>query len=251
MHAPRLALAAVEYAVHSSRAGEGEPQVNDLVPAGRSRGVIRSWLAGFRRITTSRHSIPEIDGLRFIAIAVVVIYHCGIWVQLTNYRPAGLFEIGARGVELFFAISGFVLAAPFASQYLRGGPRVRLGAYFLRRVTRLEPPYLLALLLTFVMWLFISNQKPADLLPHLTASAFYAHTVICGTTSSIMVVAWSLEIEVQFYLLMPLLARVFMIRVTWLRRGILLAAIITAVLCQQIELPPVGRLFLRPDDLLP
>ena len=50
-----------------------------------------------------------------------------------------------RGVELFFIISGFILGLPFAKQYLAGGKQVRLGAYFLRRLTRLEPPYILIL----------------------------------------------------------------------------------------------------------
>jgi len=59
------------------------------------------WLGAFRRITTSGNYIPEIDGLRLIAIGVVVIYHLGMWVQLLNGRHVGLFELGARGVELF------------------------------------------------------------------------------------------------------------------------------------------------------
>jgi len=208
------------------------------------------WLGAFRRITTSGNYIPEIDGLRLIAIGVVVIYHLGMWVQLLNGRHVGLFELGARGVELFFTISGFVLAAPFVSQYLRGGARVRLGAYFLRRITRLEPPYLIALLLTFVMWLLISDLTPARLAPHLLASSLYVHTIVFGTTSTIMLVAWSLEIEVQFYILMPLIALIFLIRNPWLRRGILLAAMVGVTLCQPINLPAIGRYFLDRDLLL-
>src|SRR5262245_46021340 len=91
----------------------------------------RRFLAGFRRITTSGNYIPEIDGLRFIAIAAVIYYHCGMFVMLMNRRAVGQFELGARGVELFFVISGFVLAAPFVNQYRCAGPRVRLGKYFL------------------------------------------------------------------------------------------------------------------------
>ena len=43
------------------------------------------------------------------------------------------------GVDMFFMISGFVLALPFATRYLAHGPRVSLRSYFLRRLTRLEP----------------------------------------------------------------------------------------------------------------
>src|SRR5437764_13088977 len=103
---------------------------------------LRGWLAGFRRITTTGNYIPEIDGLRFIAILAVVLHHVALYVTTLDNRPEGIFELGTRGVELFFAISGFVLAAPFAAQYLCDGPRVRLGQYLLRRFTRLEATYL-------------------------------------------------------------------------------------------------------------
>src|SRR5438094_3364218 len=127
------------------------------------------WLGGFRRITTSGNYIPEIDGLRFIAIFAVVLHHVALYVTTLDNRPEGIFELGTRGVELFFAISGFVLAAPFASQYLCGRPRVRLGQYFLRRLTRLEPPYLLALLIIFFVKIMSLSQDPERLLVSLVA----------------------------------------------------------------------------------
>jgi peptidoglycan/LPS O-acetylase OafA/YrhL len=202
------------------------------------------WLAGFRRITTSGNYIPEIDGLRFIAIGAVVLCHCSSFVTGLNGRPPGPLEMGARGVELFFAISGFVLAMPFANAFLCNGPKVDLGKYFLRRLTRLEPPFLLALLLAYlVRILLISDEAPTDSLIYLGASSLYLNTVFFGATSLILVVTWSLEIEVQFYILMPLLAYIFLVRRTWLRRGILLAAMVGIVLCQQINLPPLAQFF--------
>src|SRR6266513_382861 len=97
---------------------------------------LRRFLAGFRRITTSGNFIPEIDGLRFIAISSVVLDHIALYVTDLSRHPMGLFELGGRGVELFFVISGFILAVPFASQHLCGGPRLGLRKYFLRRITR-------------------------------------------------------------------------------------------------------------------
>jgi peptidoglycan/LPS O-acetylase OafA/YrhL len=109
------------------------------------RASIRRFFADFRRITTSGIYIPEIDGLRFIAISLILMCHVGNHVAQLNFRGRDLstriFDLGNRGVELFFVISGFVLAMPFVSQYLCAGPRVSLKQYFLRRVTRLEPPY--------------------------------------------------------------------------------------------------------------
>jgi peptidoglycan/LPS O-acetylase OafA/YrhL len=123
----------------------------------------RITLASFRRITSNGTYIPEIDGLRFIAILAVVFLHCygelldrmGIGVKAMNDQP-GLLRLlghGGYGVEIFFAISGFILALPFARQYLQDGRKVRLPAYFLRRVTRLEPPYILWLLIRAILLL--------------------------------------------------------------------------------------------------
>ena len=99
-------------------------------------------------------------------------------MALLNNRPEGFMELGVYGVELFFVISGFVLAAPFASQYLCGGPRVRIGQYFLRRLTRLEPPYLLALLLIYLLAVIVSSADPLEWLLYLGASGVYLHTAL-------------------------------------------------------------------------
>ena len=135
----------------------------------------RITLSSFRRITRSGNFIPEVDGLRFIAILSVVFLHC--YYELLNRSAIGslgpdgsqnvalpvdpanqhgllrLLGHGGYGVELFFAISGFILAWPFARQHLQAGRKVKLGSYFLRRVTRLEPPYILMLLIRTVLLL--------------------------------------------------------------------------------------------------
>src|SRR5262249_23034422 len=132
--------------------------------------------------------------------------------------------VGFRGVELFFVISGFILGLPFAAHYINGTPRVDLRKYYLRRLTRLEPPYFAALILLFVLAVFIQGVPAAALRPHLWASMLYLHDLIYGTFSPVMGVAWSLEIEVQFYVLVPVLTLLFAIRGA-LRRGAILAVI--------------------------
>jgi hypothetical protein len=78
----------------------------------------------FSRVTTSGFFIPNFDGLRFIAIALVVLFHAQQEAQsaLGPQAPAasllGIVPVGFVGVTLFFAISGFVLALPFANHYL-------------------------------------------------------------------------------------------------------------------------------------
>ena len=69
--------------------------------------------------------------------------------------------VGFRGVELFFVISGFILGLPFAAHYLKGAAPVSLRKYYLRRLTRLEPPYIVALLVLFILAAGIEGAPPA------------------------------------------------------------------------------------------
>jgi peptidoglycan/LPS O-acetylase OafA/YrhL len=179
----------------------------------------------FRRITSQKRFIPQIDGLRFVAISSVVLFHLyaslhhGGAVQNSAFDAARLAMLSKRGVELFFAISGFILGVPFASSYLQGAPKVKLKQYFLRRLTRLEPPYILSLLIWAGILLLAAPQSGREILPHLLASMAYLHNLVFNADSTINVVAWSLEVEVQFYILVPLLAGMFAIPNTRLRRG--------------------------------
>ena len=145
----------------------------------------------FRRITTSGKFVPEIDGLRFVAVASVVLYH------LHGFLPDGGIHVparaaishGYRGVNLFYVISGFVLGLPFALHRFTQAPPVSLKAYYARRLTRLEPPYLLNLCLCFAMAVLAQGANPRSLLPHLAASMLYLHNLIYGVPSTINPVA--------------------------------------------------------------
>src|SRR5207248_8852502 len=106
----------------------------------------------------------------------------------------------------FFVISGFILGLPFASFYRGLGPQVSLRQYFLRRLTRLEPPYILNLAVFFALKVASQQYGFRELLPHFLSSCFYLHNLVYADESLVNTVTWSLEIEVQFYVLVPLLA---------------------------------------------
>ena len=179
------------------------------------------------------------DGLRFAAIGMVILFHLNGYLTakspLYSAAPphsdwlAQAAIVGFRGVELFFVISGFILGLPFAAHYLKGAAPVNLRKYYLRRLTRLEPPYIVALLLLFILAAGIEGAPPASFYPHLAASLFYLHSLIYGTFSPAMGVAWSLEIEVQFYILVPLLTLLFAIRNRKLRRSSIAILILAAL----------------------
>jgi len=196
-----------------------------------------------RRITSGGSWIPEIDGLRFVAISSVVLYHIYAQILVKSGHPvavqaryAWLGTVagnGDRGVRLFFVISGFILGMGFARQHLHLGKTVSLKKYFLRRVTRLEPPYILNLVFCAFVAFFYYHQALDYMVPHLLASILYQHNLAYRTPSVINGVAWSLEVEIQFYILAPLIALLFRISNATARRSVFLVVI---ALCGILQL---------------
>lgn len=184
---------------------------------------LSAWIVSrFRRVTTSGRFIPEVDGLRFFAIALVFFFHIygrvlvGSGGRIDPPTPGDLLvsvvNWGGSGVLLFFVISGFILGLPFAEHYLGDRPPVSLKAYFKRRLLRLEPPYIICILLMFTVATLIAHGGRAEIVRHFLATLTYTHNVIYGVASTLNPVAWTLEVEVQFYLLAPLLMKTLKFR---------------------------------------
>ncbi len=190
--------------------------------------MILKILNKLKRDTLSTKFIPEVDGMRFFAIITVVLYHLNtayaksISINLSDAYVGlndALFGIGwwvkrfDIGVKVFFAISGFILAIPFLKYYSGKGKKVHLKTYFLRRLTRLEPPYLISLFLFFLVHIFILNGSFNELFDSLLLGIFYLHTSVIGVPNPINPVTWSLETEAQFYIIIPaVIGIVFLIR---------------------------------------
>ena len=202
----------------------------------------------FRRITTNQLYFPEIDGIRFLAIILVLLFHThGYFAKKTNIQFADnvdqydlintFLRNGDRGVALFFVLSGFILCLPFAHHYINKGKKVQLKKYYLRRVTRLEPPYFIAMSAIFILQVAGHVAPASALFPHWLASLAYSHDLIYHHTPVLTVVAWSLEIEIQFYLLAPFLFRLLALhKIT--RRFIIITAIVLLVFIQGQYAPP-------------
>lgn len=186
------------------------------------------WLQPFQRITTSGAFVPQIDGLRFLAIILVITFHVR-GSYLAHQGVVGLPEVQQNtllnitntwnwGVQLFFVISGYVLGLPFFQNSLASRDW-NVKGYYLRRLTRIEPPLLINLSLMFVVLVLFRHTDAWDLRPHWFASLFYCHGLIYSEPSAVNYVTWSLEIEAQFYLAAPFLACIYLITkdaVRWL-----------------------------------
>lgn len=175
----------------------------------------------FRRSTNTTSFLPEIDGLRFFAIFTVLVYHMNTayikqiglthqeWrdmVGLESYFDIAWWIIRLDvGVKVFFAISGFILALPFLKQYVSGGKQVQIKDYFIRRLTRLEPPFVISLIGFYFVHVFLLQADGIELIPHFFAGLIYGHVFIFGEGNPINPVTWSLETEAQFYIVLPLL----------------------------------------------
>jgi len=200
-----------------------------------------------RRLTSSLPYLPFIDGLRFFAILPVILVHFVDFYEShtvtiesqwrVNYLD-GVIGNSDNAVLLFFAISGFVLGLPFANHFFKKETLPKLKLFYTRRLTRLEPPYLIVLTVLMLMNVFLFHKSAlTEQLPHYFASFFYLHNIIYQSYPEINFVFWSLEIEVQFYLLAPLLAKVFQLETIKRRTSLLGSMIIFGTLNHYFKTP--------------
>jgi peptidoglycan/LPS O-acetylase OafA/YrhL len=204
------------------------------------------------RVTSGRKLISEIDGLRFFAILPVLIQHLNerfernTTVDFIHPREDTFANFlayrGFLGVYIFFVISGFILALPFASYHLASGKKISIGEYFWRRLTRLEPPYIFWISIFFLVYVFQRHVSFFEYLPHYFANITYTHAIFYGVWSPFNPPTWTLEIEIQFYILAPFLSYFFFaIPKKGLRRGLNISFILVLMLMQQYfkwYLPP-------------
>jgi peptidoglycan/LPS O-acetylase OafA/YrhL len=147
--------------------------------------------------------VPQLDGLRGFAVALVVIFHCAYLTAGWGPRP---FPGGFIGVDLFFALSGFLITAGLVSQLDSRG-RINLGEFATRRIRRLVPALVFAVVGVIALIPLVGN-------------AFNGEAVRNSVVGSLLYVSnwqqaagwrfqfelthtWSLAVEAQFYLVWP------------------------------------------------
>lgn len=143
---------------------------------------------------------PALDGLRAIAIGMVMTYHGFFW----------RFPGGWAGVDLFFVLSGYLITKLIGYELQQSGS-INLPAFYLKRFLRLTPPLVTVLIFVSAVaaitkdWSYL---KEIIVSATYTSDWFYAH----WSTPTLLGHTWSLSIEEQFYLVWPVLLIVTTIR---------------------------------------
>lgn len=155
--------------------------------------------------SSSRSHYPALDGIRGVAILLVVFYH--------NFGFINYFFFGWLGVDLFFVLSGFLITEILLRTK---GNKGYLGNFYVRRILRIFPLYYLSLIVFFIIFpvlnqhllnLYYYIQNQLWFWVYLQNWLFIFHQPSSSTNA--LTHFWSLAVEEQFYLVWPLVILAF------------------------------------------
>ncbi|WP_424348240.1 acyltransferase family protein [Kocuria sp. CH-021] len=184
----------------------------------------------------------DIQGLRAVAVLLVVIYHAGVTT----------FSGGYVGVDVFFVISGFLITTHLLESLDKHGS-IQLGAFYAKRARRILPAAFTVLILTVaaaVIWMpplqldavFKGAIATALYVPNMLF-AQEGTNYLAETTPSVFQHYWSLGIEEQFYLIWPLvLLLLFRVlkserRIFWAVGGFVVASFLLCLVSMSVSQP--------------
>jgi peptidoglycan/LPS O-acetylase OafA/YrhL len=182
-----------------------------------------------RRSATGKERIDALDGLRAVALLIIMGYHFG----------AGWLKGGFFSLDIFYVLSGYLITGLLLGEYASRG-RIVLSKFWLRRARRLLPALLVVLV---VVALVVRLGEPPGLFPdfrmsalsalfyfsnwwQIAASADYFH--VTGVSSP-LTHTWSLAVEEQFYLIWPLVVVGVMHMAKGFARGVRVLLAVSAV----------------------
>src|SRR6266496_5996366 len=177
-----------------------------------------TWLRLIHWLTTllednkreGKTSIAVLDGVRAVAVILVLTYHINrvsgdnLWNMADYPLASSVSTAGSSGVLLFFVLSGFLLFLPYAKSLLFDSVWPSARSFYLRRAFRIIPAYYVSLILIILLLQpqYLRWDHLQDILLFLT---FFMDSTK-ETFRVINVPYWTLAIEWQFYMLLPLLA---------------------------------------------
>lgn len=173
----------------------------------------------------TRGRVPELDGVRGLAIFLVVAWHYVFFPlqggpgSSTPFAIRAL-QLSASGVDLFFVLSGFLIGGLLLDH--RDSPRY-FKTFYIRRFCRIVPPYFVWLALFFALLWAAPALVRSPVLAPLFDRPFPVWSYLTFTQNLLMArgetfgpdwlsVTWSLAVEEQFYVLLPLMVRFLPVR---------------------------------------
>jgi len=172
-------------------------------------------------------NVPAIEGLRGVAVLWVMVFHYVVvrdgkfvdaFIAMLKDWPVvdAFVRNGYLGVDLFFLITGFLLTLPWFRHADAGLPPPHWRSFYARRARRILPAYYVQLVFLFflvvpILLPKIWMQSTAYVVGNIGAHATFLHYTNPLTSASMTVngALWTLAIEMQYYLLLPLVAPLF------------------------------------------
>lgn len=178
-------------------------------PSGKVGSHLHPIIVPEARVSLGR--ILELDGLRGIAIALVLLFHMALLVPPIGPVTYAVMISGWCGVDLFFVLSGFLIGGILIDQRQS---KTFFGPFYARRVFRILPPYLAIVTIYFAVYLAGGPVRHAlvstvhDPMPWWAYLTFTNNFWIAShSIYHFLGVSWSLAVEEQFYLTLPLIVR--------------------------------------------
>jgi peptidoglycan/LPS O-acetylase OafA/YrhL len=166
-----------------------------------------------------RH-VPQLDGIRAIAVLIVIVSHAG----LGHVVPGGF------GVTIFFFLSGYLITSLLRIEVAKAG-RVDFKAFYLRRTLRIMPPLYITLAILTALYLagIVGDRVNPSAIPwdYLFLSN-YSH--LWGQGKGLPIPLWSLAIEEHFYLLFPIAFALYTARASFSKVALACAAACVVIL---------------------
>lgn len=161
---------------------------------------------------------PELDGVRAVAIGLVLVNHATGWY--IGWPLAAL--VGRVGVTMFFALSGYLITGILVAERERTGA-ISLRGFYIRRVARLAPALLL--MLAFVAVVFGPSVG-------FVGALTYSTNWLLSTQGDLGAVShtWTLAVEEQFYLVWPLVLVAAFAAARSLALGVIVVGVAAALL---------------------
>jgi peptidoglycan/LPS O-acetylase OafA/YrhL len=162
---------------------------------------------------------PELDGVRGIAILLVLLLHLGV----------PFFTGGFLGVDIFFVLSGFLITSLLVQEFDAGGS-ISLKRFYIRRALRLMPAVGVYLLVNGIYALLFLDREQASLIYQgILLTMSYVSNWVFAFAPAVKVgplgITWSLAIEEQFYLVWPLIL-VLLLKLKLPRRVVILTIVL-------------------------